>query len=73
MASGTTEVAFNSTADVCADGVILDSVEQFSGMVRNIVFGLSPESVHSEGVHKLCFASRAVKHLYLLYGGRTTF
>ncbi|XP_028628306.1 protein SLFN14 [Grammomys surdaster] len=73
MAHGTTEVTFNSAADVCADGIILDSVEQFSGMVRNIVFGLSPESVHSEGIHKLCFASRAIKHLYLLYGGRTTF
>uniref|UniRef100_A0A8C6H484 Schlafen 14 n=1 Tax=Mus spicilegus TaxID=10103 RepID=A0A8C6H484_MUSSI len=73
MARGTTEVAFNSAADVCADGVILDSVEQFSGMVRNIVFGLCPESVHSEGVHKLCFASKAIKHLYLLYGGRTAF
>lgn len=73
MAGGTTEVAFKSAADVCADGVILDSVEQFSGMVRNIVFGLSPESLHSEGVHKLCFASRAVKHLYLLYGGRVAF
>lgn len=73
MAGRTTEVTFNSAADVCADGVILDSVEQFSGMVRSIVFGLCPESVHSEGVHKLCFASRAVKHLYLLYGGRTAF
>lgn len=73
MARGTMEVSFNSAADICADGVIFDSVEQFSGMVRNIVFGLSTESVHSEGVHKLCFASRAVKHLYLLYGGRTAF
>lgn len=73
MAQGTTKVAFNSAAEVCADGIILDSVEQFSGMVRNIVFGLSPESVHSEGVRKLCFASRAIKHLYLLYGGRTAF
>lgn len=73
MARGTTEVAFNSAADVCAHGVILDSVEQFSGMVRNIVFGLSPESLHSDGIHKLCFASRAIKHLYLLYGGRTAF
>ncbi|KAL1779823.1 schlafen family member 14, partial [Sigmodon hispidus] len=66
MAWGTREVVFSRAADVCSDGIILDSVQQFSGRVRNIVFGLSPEYVQSEGAHKLCFASRAVKHLYLL-------
>ncbi|XP_051035957.1 protein SLFN14 isoform X2 [Phodopus roborovskii] len=70
MAQGTTEVAFSSAADVCSDGIVLDSVQQFSGMVRNIVFGLSPECMQSEGAHKLCFASRAIKHLYLLYERR---
>ncbi|XP_051014098.1 LOW QUALITY PROTEIN: protein SLFN14 [Acomys russatus] len=72
MARGAAEVAFSSVADLCSDSIILDSVQQFSGMARNIVFGLSPESVQSEGIHKLCFASRAIKHLYLLYG-RTAF
>lgn len=72
MERGAVEVTFSSAADVCSDGIILDSVQQFSGMARNIVFGLSLASVQSEGVHKLCFASRAIKHLYLLYG-RTAF
>ncbi|KAL6074158.1 hypothetical protein STEG23_025641 [Scotinomys teguina] len=73
MAQGTTEVAFSSAADVWSDGIILDSVRQFSGMVRDIVFGLSPECVQSDGTHKLCFASRAIKHLYLLYERKTAF
>ncbi|KAK7829973.1 hypothetical protein U0070_003428 [Myodes glareolus] len=71
MARRAAEVELCSAADVCSDGVILDSVQRFSGMVRKIVFGLSPEVVQSEGVHKLCFASKAVTHLYLLYGRRT--
>ncbi|ERE67492.1 schlafen family member 14-like protein [Cricetulus griseus] len=71
MVQRTTEVAFSSAADVCSDGIVLDSVQQFSGMVRNIVFGLSPECMQSEGAHKLCFASRAIKHLYLLYSRKT--
>nr|XP_006995376.1 protein SLFN14 [Peromyscus maniculatus bairdii] len=73
MAQGTAEVSFSSAAGVCSDGIILDSVQQFSGMVRNIVFGLSPENVQSDGAHKLCFASRAIKHLYLLYERKTAF
>lgn len=71
MAQGATEVAFCSAADVCSDGLVLDSVQQFSGMVRKIVFGLSPEGTQSERAHKLCFASKAVTHLYLLYERRT--
>ncbi|XP_075798408.1 protein SLFN14 [Microtus pennsylvanicus] len=67
MAHRAMEVAFCTAADVCSDGIVLDSVQQFSGMVRKIVFGLSPEGAQSEGAHKLCFASKAVTHLYLLY------
>lgn len=73
MAQGPIEVAFCSAADICSDGIILDSVQQFSGLVRKIVFGLSPEGMQSEGAHKLCFASKAVTHLYLLYERRTAF
>lgn len=72
MARVATEVAFSRAADLCSGGIISDSVQQFSGRARSIVFGLSPESAQSEGAHKLCFASRAIKHLYLLYG-RTAF
>ncbi|XP_037348485.1 protein SLFN14-like [Talpa occidentalis] len=67
---GATEVVFSQAADVLGSHIILDSIEQFSGLERNVVFALSPEYALSEGVHKLCFASRAIKHLYLLYEKR---
>lgn len=62
-----TEVAFSQASGVLGSHIILDSLQQFSGLERNIVFGLSPECTLSEETHKLCFASRAIKHLYLLY------
>ncbi|ELK01781.1 Schlafen family member 14 [Pteropus alecto] len=62
-----TEVVFSQASDVLGSHIILDSLQQFSGLERNIVFGLSPECTLSEETHKLCFASRAIKHLYLLY------
>ncbi|KAM5272640.1 protein SLFN14 [Ctenodactylus gundi] len=70
---GPTRVVFSQTADIWSDHIILDSVQQFSGLERNIVFGLSPECTQSEEFHKLCFASKAIKHLYLLYEKRVAF
>ncbi|XP_055983594.1 protein SLFN14-like [Sorex fumeus] len=64
---GATEVVFNHAAGVWGPHIILDSLQQFSGLERNIVFGLSPDCTLSEELHKLQFASRAIKHLYLLY------
>nr|XP_008269350.2 LOW QUALITY PROTEIN: protein SLFN14 [Oryctolagus cuniculus] len=62
-----TEVVFSQAAGVQGKHIILDGVHQFSGLHRNIVFGLSPEQRLSEEFHQLCFASKAIKHLYLLY------
>ncbi|XP_006756479.1 PREDICTED: schlafen family member 14 isoform X1 [Myotis davidii] len=67
------EVVFSQASGVWGSHIILDSIQQFSGLERNIVFGLSPECSPSEETHKLSFASRAIKHLYLLYEKRTAF
>lgn len=68
-----TGVVFSQASGVLGSHIILDSIQQFAGLERNIVFGLSPECTPSEETHKLCFASRAIKHLYLLYEKRTAF
>ncbi|XP_047403101.1 protein SLFN14-like [Sciurus carolinensis] len=72
---GTTEVVFSRATGVGDNDIVLDSIQHFSGLERNIVFGLSlsPECSQSEEFHKLCFASRAIKHLYLLYEKRAAF
>ncbi|XP_003912675.2 protein SLFN14 [Papio anubis] len=67
------EVVLSQATGVCGSHIVLDSIQQFSGLERTIVFGLSPECDQSEEFHKLCFASRAIKHLYLLYEKRATF
>ncbi|XP_049627430.1 protein SLFN14-like [Suncus etruscus] len=70
---GATYVVFNQAAGVLGPHIILDSIHKFSGLERNIVFGLSPECTLSEELHKLHFASRAIKQLYLLYEKKTGF
>ncbi|XP_012642741.2 protein SLFN14 [Microcebus murinus] len=70
---GTAEVVFSQATGVCGSRIILDGIQQFSGLERNIVFGISPECAQSEEFPKLCFASRAIKHLYLLYERRVAF
>ncbi|XP_055113992.2 protein SLFN14 [Symphalangus syndactylus] len=67
------EVVFSPATGVWGSHIVLDSIQQFSGLERTIVFGLSPECDQSEEFHKLCFASRAIKHLYLLYEKRAAF
>ncbi|XP_077897204.1 LOW QUALITY PROTEIN: protein SLFN14-like [Ictidomys tridecemlineatus] len=69
---GATEVLFSRAIGVGGNHIILDSIQQFSGLERNIVFGISSECSQSEKFHKLFFASRAIKHLYLLYEKRAT-
>uniref|UniRef100_H0WUV1 Schlafen family member 14 n=2 Tax=Otolemur garnettii TaxID=30611 RepID=H0WUV1_OTOGA len=64
---GASGVVFSQATDVWGSHITLDSLRQFSGLERNIVFGISPECAQSEELHKLCFASRAINHLYLLY------
>ncbi|XP_007946109.1 protein SLFN14 [Orycteropus afer afer] len=70
---GATDVVFGRAANIRGSHIVLDSVQQFSGLERNIVFGISPECALSEKFHKLCFASRAIKHLYLFYEKRAAF
>ncbi|XP_077021259.1 protein SLFN14-like [Tamandua tetradactyla] len=70
---GSAEVVFSRATGVWGSHIILDSIQQFSGLERNIVFGLSPECDLSEDFHKLCFALKAIKHLYLLYEKRAAF
>ncbi|XP_072635635.1 protein SLFN14-like [Canis lupus baileyi] len=70
---GVTKVVFSQASGVSGSCIVLDSIQQFSGLERNIVFGLSPEWTLSEEAHKLRFASRAIKHLYLFYEKRAAF
>ncbi|XP_004707023.1 protein SLFN14 [Echinops telfairi] len=70
---GAGTVGFNRAADVGGSHMVLDSLQKFSGLQRNVVFGISPESTLSERFHRLCFASRATKHLYLFYEKRGAF
>ncbi|XP_036621680.1 protein SLFN14-like [Trichosurus vulpecula] len=68
----TVEVGFSRASGVLGSSIILDSIQQFSGLERNIVFGLIPSCSGPEVPENLllCFASKAVKHLYLLYEKR---
>uniref|UniRef100_A0A4X2KVE5 Uncharacterized protein n=1 Tax=Vombatus ursinus TaxID=29139 RepID=A0A4X2KVE5_VOMUR len=65
----TIEVGFSRASGVLGSSIILDSIQQFSGLERKIVFGLIPASSGPEVPQNLllCFASKAIKHLYLLY------
>ncbi|KAM4843299.1 protein SLFN14-like [Thomomys bottae] len=67
----TIKVEFSRAVAGQDNHIVLDSVQQFSGLQRNIVFGLSSECVQPEEFQRLCFASRAISHLYLLYEKRT--
>ncbi|KAM4823659.1 protein SLFN14-like [Urocitellus parryii] len=50
---GATEVLFSGAIGVGGNHIILDSIQQFSGLERNIVFGISSECSQSEKFHKL--------------------
>lgn len=41
---GATKITFSQASGVSGSHIILDSIQQFSGLERNIVSGLSPES-----------------------------
>ncbi|XP_043861023.1 schlafen family member 11 [Dromiciops gliroides] len=51
--------------------IVLDSIRRFSGLERNIVFGINPVSTISYVSYNLlvCLASRALTHLYVLFHG----
>ncbi|EDL15688.1 mCG118877 [Mus musculus] len=48
---------------------MFDSIRRFSGLERSIVFGINPIATEQPISHNLllCLASRAMKHLYILY------
>ena len=57
-----------NNASICRSNMF-DSIRRFSGLERSIVFGINPNSVEQPIFHNLllCLASRARKHLYILY------
>uniref|UniRef100_H0XKX1 Schlafen family member 5 n=1 Tax=Otolemur garnettii TaxID=30611 RepID=H0XKX1_OTOGA len=56
------------TSDIFGNHIVLDDVHRFSGLERNIVFGINPRAVESCIFHSLllCLVSRAKNHLYIL-------
>ncbi|KAM8816990.1 schlafen family member 5 [Rhynchonycteris naso] len=61
-------VRIENASDVMGNHIVLDSVRRFSGLERNIVFGINPRAAEPAIFHNLllCLASRARKHLYIL-------
>lgn len=59
---------FGDASRVMEDLIVVDSVRRFSGLERNIVFGINPQPAEPVLCHSLllCLASRAKKHLYIL-------
>ncbi|KAF6072884.1 hypothetical protein HJG60_017675 [Phyllostomus discolor] len=57
-----------NASDVTGNHIVLDSVRRFSGLERNIVFGVNPRAAEPAVFNNLllCLASRARKHLYIL-------
>ncbi|XP_036922622.1 schlafen family member 11 [Sturnira hondurensis] len=61
-------IRFRNASDVTGNHIVLDSVRRFSGLERNIVFGVDPQAAEPAVFNNLllCLASRARKHLYIL-------
>ncbi|XP_047399757.1 schlafen family member 5-like [Sciurus carolinensis] len=61
-------VQIRDALGVLSDDIVLDSVHRFSGLERNIVFGIIPQATEPAIFNNLlfCLASRARKHLYVL-------
>nr|XP_048680232.1 schlafen family member 13-like [Caretta caretta]XP_048680233.1 schlafen family member 13-like [Caretta caretta] len=65
------DACFTTADNVLGHGIVLDSIRRFSGLERNIVFGINPVPVPTQNAIsenlKLCVASRANLQLHLLY------
>lgn len=61
-------IRIRDASDITGNHIVVDSVRRFSGLERNIVFGINPEAAETAVYHNLllCLASRARKHLYIL-------
>ncbi|XP_003797277.1 schlafen family member 13-like [Otolemur garnettii] len=59
----------SDACDASGDHIVLDSVRRFSGLERNIVFGIHPSTPETAISHNflVCLASRAKQHLYILW------
>ncbi|XP_069339223.1 schlafen family member 11-like [Eulemur rufifrons] len=64
-------VQLSDACDMLGDHIVLDSVRRFSGLERNIVFGIHPRTPESAILHNIlvCLASRARQQLYILWHG----
>ncbi|XP_047614681.1 schlafen family member 11 [Phacochoerus africanus] len=62
-------VQFTDANDVSGDRIVVDSVRRFSGLERNIVFGIHPKTVDSAILHTIlvCLVSRANQQLHILW------
>ncbi|XP_011377647.1 schlafen family member 11 isoform X2 [Pteropus vampyrus] len=58
----------NNDTSISASRILLDTVRRFSGLERDIVFGVDPRAAEPAISNNLllCLASRARKHLYIL-------
>ncbi|XP_010988817.2 schlafen family member 11 isoform X1 [Camelus dromedarius] len=64
-------VQFTDASDMAGDHIVLDSIRRFSGLERNIVFGIHPQTMDSAISHNMlvCLASRANQQLHILWHG----
>lgn len=62
-------VQFSDASGVLSDHIVLDSVRRFSGLERNIVFGIHSRTAEPAILNNIlaCLASRAKQHLYILF------
>uniref|UniRef100_A0A5F7ZYQ9 Schlafen family member 13 n=1 Tax=Macaca mulatta TaxID=9544 RepID=A0A5F7ZYQ9_MACMU len=60
-------VQLRDACDMLGDHIVLDSVRRFSGLERNIVFGIHPRTTDPAILPNIliCLASRAKQHLYI--------
>uniref|UniRef100_A0A2K5KRH8 Schlafen family member 13 n=1 Tax=Cercocebus atys TaxID=9531 RepID=A0A2K5KRH8_CERAT len=60
-------VQLRDACDMLGDHIVLDSVRRFSGLERNIVFGIHPRTTDPTILPNIliCLASRAKQHLYI--------
>ncbi|XP_005597619.2 schlafen family member 11 [Equus caballus] len=62
-------VQVSDACDMLDDHIVLDSVRRFSGLERNIVFGIYPRTAESAILYNIlvCLSSRAKQQLYILW------
>ncbi|XP_077657119.1 schlafen family member 13-like [Urocitellus parryii] len=62
-------VQFCDASGVLSDRIVLDSVRRFSGLERNIVFGIHSKTAEPPILNNIlaCLASRAKQQLYILF------